>query len=188
VFDTIRDATAFYTALYLPKLWQRLAYGPEIKCPADWVSRELTPLAWPGGIKGDPAAEAKLAQCFAARETFVVQIIGYTDSDGSAPGSATSGRRDLSERWRLVDRCRVHRDRKRQAFGPPCIGPGVGRAARLHRASLVVSKVDRLTRSVVFLSRLLEAGVDVRFADLPQIEGATGRFLLQQMVAVIERN
>src|ERR1700736_4710233 len=57
-------------------------------------------------------------------------------------------------------------------------------AARLHPASLVVSKVDRLTRSVAFLSRLLEAGVDVRFADLPQIEGATGRFLLQQMVAV----
>src|SRR3984885_2574028 len=58
--------------------------------------------------------------------------------------------------------------------------------ARLHRASLVVSKVDRLTRSVAFLSRLLEAGVDGRFADLPQIEGATGRFLLQQMVAVAE--
>jgi DNA invertase Pin-like site-specific DNA recombinase len=59
-------------------------------------------------------------------------------------------------------------------------------AAQLHRASLVVSKVDRLTRSAAFLSRLLEAGVDVRFADLPQIEGATGRFLLQQMVAVAE--
>jgi DNA invertase Pin-like site-specific DNA recombinase len=59
-------------------------------------------------------------------------------------------------------------------------------AARLHRCPLVVSKVDRLTRSVAFLSKLLEAGVDVRFADLPQIEGATGRFLLQQMVAVAE--
>src|ERR1700724_1148342 len=59
-------------------------------------------------------------------------------------------------------------------------------AARLHRCPLVVSKVDRLTRSVAFLSRLLEANVDVRFTDLPQIEGATGRFLLQQMVAVAE--
>jgi DNA invertase Pin-like site-specific DNA recombinase len=59
-------------------------------------------------------------------------------------------------------------------------------AARVHRCPLIVSKVDRLTRSVAFLSRLLEAGVDVRFADLPQIEGATGRFLLQQMVAVAE--
>ena len=59
-------------------------------------------------------------------------------------------------------------------------------AARLHRCPLVVSKVDRLTRSVSFLSKLLDASVDVRFADLPQIEGATGRFLLQQMAAVAE--
>jgi len=59
-------------------------------------------------------------------------------------------------------------------------------AARLHRCPLVVSKVDRLTRSVAFLSRLLEAEVDVRFADLPQIEGPMCRFLLQQMVAVAE--
>ena len=59
-------------------------------------------------------------------------------------------------------------------------------AARLHRCPLIVSKVDRLTRSVSFLSRLFDANVDVRFADLPQIEGATGRFLLQQMVEVAE--
>jgi DNA invertase Pin-like site-specific DNA recombinase len=51
---------------------------------------------------------------------------------------------------------------------------------------VVVAKVDRLTRSVAFLSRLLEAGVDVRFADLPAIEGPTGRFMLQQMAAVAE--
>jgi DNA invertase Pin-like site-specific DNA recombinase len=60
------------------------------------------------------------------------------------------------------------------------------KAARLHRAALVVSKVDRLTRSVAFLSKLLEANVDVRFADLPQIEGPTGRFMLQQMASVAE--
>jgi DNA invertase Pin-like site-specific DNA recombinase len=59
-------------------------------------------------------------------------------------------------------------------------------AARLHRAALVVSKMDRLTRNVAFLSRLLEAGVDVRFADLPQIEGATGKFMVQMMVSVAE--
>jgi len=59
-------------------------------------------------------------------------------------------------------------------------------ASRLHRCPLVVAKVDRLTRSVSFLSRLLEAGVDVRFADLPAIEGPTGRFMLQQMAAVAE--
>jgi DNA invertase Pin-like site-specific DNA recombinase len=59
-------------------------------------------------------------------------------------------------------------------------------AARVHRVPVVVAKVDRLTRSVAFLSRLLEAGVDVRFADLPAIEGPTGRFILQQMAAVAE--
>lgn len=59
-------------------------------------------------------------------------------------------------------------------------------AARLHRVPLVVANVSRLTRSVAFLSRLLEAGVDVRFCDLPKIEGPAGRFMLQQMAAVAE--
>jgi len=59
-------------------------------------------------------------------------------------------------------------------------------AARARRVPLVVAKVDRLTRSVSFLSRLLDAGVDVRFADLPALEGATGKFMLQQMAAIAE--
>jgi DNA invertase Pin-like site-specific DNA recombinase len=59
-------------------------------------------------------------------------------------------------------------------------------AARARRVPLVVAKVDRLTRSVSFLSRLLDAGVDVRFADLPSLEGATGKFMLQQMAAIAE--
>lgn len=57
---------------------------------------------------------------------------------------------------------------------------------RAHRAALIVAKVDRLARSQNFLSRILEAGVDVRFCDLPQIEGPTGRFLLQSMMSVAE--
>jgi DNA invertase Pin-like site-specific DNA recombinase len=57
---------------------------------------------------------------------------------------------------------------------------------KAHRAALVVAKVDRLARSQAFLSRLLEAGVEVRFCDLPQIEGPTGRFLLQSMMSVAE--
>jgi len=59
-------------------------------------------------------------------------------------------------------------------------------ACRAHRAALVVAKVDRLARSQGFLSRVLEAGVDVRFCDLPQIEGPTGKFLLQSMMSVAE--
>ncbi|TXM69098.1 recombinase family protein [Methylobacterium sp. WL120] len=58
--------------------------------------------------------------------------------------------------------------------------------ARLHRIPLIVANVSRLTRSSAFLHRLLEAGVEVRFCDLPEIEGPTGRFLLQQMASVAE--
>jgi len=86
-------------------------------------------------------------------------------------------------RWKIVDEFTEVESGKNA--DRPALDKALA-AARLHRAALVVSKVDRLTRSVAFLSRLLEAGVDVRFADLPQIEGATGRFLLQQMVAVAE--
>jgi DNA invertase Pin-like site-specific DNA recombinase len=67
----------------------------------------------------------------------------------------------------------------------PALAQALARC-RLMKATLIVANVSRLTRSVAFLSRLLEAGVDVRFCDLPQIEGPTGRFMLQQMAAVAE--
>jgi DNA invertase Pin-like site-specific DNA recombinase len=57
---------------------------------------------------------------------------------------------------------------------------------RAYRAALVVANVSRLTRSVAFLSKLLDSGVEIRFVDLPQIEGATGKFTLQQMASVAE--
>lgn len=57
---------------------------------------------------------------------------------------------------------------------------------RAHRAPLIVANVSRLTRSVAFLSKLLAADVEIRFVDLPQIEGATGKFLLHQMASVAE--
>src|SRR4051812_10364365 len=57
---------------------------------------------------------------------------------------------------------------------------------RVHGAILVVAKVDRLTRSVGFLHKILGSGVEVRFCDLPHLEGPTGRFMLNQMAAVAE--
>src|SRR5688572_21093521 len=61
-------------------------------------------------------------------------------------------------RWRIVGEFTEVESGKRSER------PQLDRAlacARVHRAPLVVAKVDRLTRSVAFLSRLLEAGVDV---------------------------
>jgi DNA invertase Pin-like site-specific DNA recombinase len=57
---------------------------------------------------------------------------------------------------------------------------------RAHRAVLIVANVSRLTRSVAFLSKLLSSDVEIRFVDLPAIEGATGKFLLHQMASVAE--
>jgi DNA invertase Pin-like site-specific DNA recombinase len=57
---------------------------------------------------------------------------------------------------------------------------------RAHRAALVVANVSRLTRSVAFLSKLLAADVEIRFVDLPKIEGPTGKFMLHQMASVAE--
>jgi DNA invertase Pin-like site-specific DNA recombinase len=57
---------------------------------------------------------------------------------------------------------------------------------RAHRAALIVANVSRLTRSVAFLSKLLSTDVEIRFVDLPAIEGATGKFMLHQMASVAE--
>lgn len=60
-------------------------------------------------------------------------------------------------------------------------------ACRLHQATLVIAKIDRLARNQQFLMGLVDSGVDVIFCDLPEIPpGAVGRFMLQQMAAVAE--
>jgi len=54
-------------------------------------------------------------------------------------------------------------------------------------STLVIAKLDRLSRNVRFLLTLVENEVDVLFCDLPQIpSGAMGRFILTQMAAVAE--
>ncbi|MBY3137321.1 recombinase family protein [Rhizobium laguerreae] len=59
-------------------------------------------------------------------------------------------------------------------------------AAKMLRLPLVVAKVDRLARNVAFLEAILASGADVVFCDIPQVQGAMGRFILQQMAAVAQ--
>jgi DNA invertase Pin-like site-specific DNA recombinase len=51
---------------------------------------------------------------------------------------------------------------------------------------LIVAKLDRLSRNVSFLLKLIDSGVDVLFADLPELNGAMGRFMLTTMASVAE--
>jgi DNA invertase Pin-like site-specific DNA recombinase len=59
-------------------------------------------------------------------------------------------------------------------------------ACRKYKAKLVVAKLDRLSRNTRFLLTLIESGVDVLFADLPEVRGAMGKFILTQMAAIAE--
>jgi DNA invertase Pin-like site-specific DNA recombinase len=59
-------------------------------------------------------------------------------------------------------------------------------ACKKHKAKLVVAKLDRLSRNVSFLLKLIDAGVEVLFADLPELNGAMGKFVLITMANVAE--
>ncbi len=46
-------------------------------------------------------------------------------------------------------------------------------ACRVHRATLIIAKLDRLARNVAFVSNLMEAGVDFEAVDFPQANKLT---------------
>jgi OmpA family/NAD(P)-binding Rossmann-like domain len=89
VLDVIRRASLFYLVKYFPKLAERLKTGPDLS-DDEWLSGTFTPikLTVPVDNKGNPipGASAILVQIvkqFVARESFLVQIVGYTDTDGT---------------------------------------------------------------------------------------------------------
>ena len=47
-------------------------------------------------------------------------------------------------------------------------------ACRLHNATLVIAKLDRLARNVAFVSNLMESGVEFVACDVPQANRLTG--------------
>jgi DNA invertase Pin-like site-specific DNA recombinase len=73
-------------------------------------------------------------------------------------------------RWKLVEEVLEVESGKRSDR------PELARAltlCRIHRATLLVAKLDRLARNVAFISALMESGVDFEAVDLPQANKLT---------------
>ena len=125
---------------------------------------------------------------FVAKGKFVSYLRVSTDRQGKS-GLGLEAQRSAVESYLDGGRWKIIKEFVEVESGRRSDRPKLAEAlamCRAHRAAVVVAKVDRLARSQSFLSRILEAGVEVRFCDLPQIEGPTGRFLLQSMMAVAE--
>ena len=68
-------------------------------------------------------------------------------------------------RWSLVKEVVEVESGKRN--DRPAIAEAL-RLCRLHRATLIIAKLDRLARNVHFISSLMEAGVDFVAVDFPR--------------------
>jgi DNA invertase Pin-like site-specific DNA recombinase len=76
--------------------------------------------------------------------------------------------------WRLVGEVVEVESGKRN--DRPKLGEAL-RLCRLHGATLVIAKLDRLARNVAFISNLMESGVDFVAVDLPQANRLTVHIL-----------
>ena len=85
------------------------------------------------------------------------------------------------QRGRLV---RSRERRRKRTNRPQKYVPQCG--LQKHKPKLVVAKLDRLSRNVSFLLKLIDSGVEVLFADLPELNAAMGRFMLTTMASVAE--
>jgi DNA invertase Pin-like site-specific DNA recombinase len=123
-----------------------------------------------------------------ANGKFVSYLRVSTDRQGKS-GLGLEGQRQAVDNYLNGGNWRVLAEFVEVESGRSSERPKLAEALQLcraHRAALVVANVSRLTRSVAFLSKLLAADVEIRFVDLPAIEGATGKFLLHQMASVAE--
>jgi DNA invertase Pin-like site-specific DNA recombinase len=76
--------------------------------------------------------------------------------------------------WKLVAEFTEIESGKRA--GRPKLAEAV-KAAKKHRATLVIAKLDRLSRNVAFIANLMEAGVEFVAADMPHANRLTVHIL-----------
>ncbi len=97
-----------------------------------------------------------------------------------ASGLGLEGQREAVRRylnggkWTLVQELLEVESGKRN--DRPQIGEAL-RLCRLHKATLIIAKLDRLARNVHFISSLMEAGVDFVACDFPEANRLTVHIL-----------
>ena len=82
-------------------------------------------------------------------------------------------------RWRILEEVTEIESGKRN--DRPQLARALG-LCRLHGATLVIAKLDRLARNVAFVSNLMEAGIDFMAVDMP----AANRLTVHILAAVAE--
>jgi DNA invertase Pin-like site-specific DNA recombinase len=119
---------------------------------------------------------------------FVAYYRVSTDKQGrsglglEAQKAAVADRLD-GGRWQIVDEFTETESGKRAKR--PQLDAALA-ACKKHKAKLIVAKLDRLSRNVGFIHKLIGSGVEVLFADLPELNGAMGKFMLITMANVAE--
>jgi len=73
-------------------------------------------------------------------------------------------------RWKLIEEVTEIESGKRS--DRPELARALA-ACRLHNATLIIAKLDRLARNVAFIANLMDAGVDFVAADMPQANRLT---------------
>ena len=77
-------------------------------------------------------------------------------------------------RWKMVDEVTEIESGKRN--DRPALASALARC-RIHKATLIIAKLDRLARNVNFISNLMESGVEFTAVDFPQANRLTVHIL-----------
>jgi DNA invertase Pin-like site-specific DNA recombinase len=77
-------------------------------------------------------------------------------------------------RWKLVEEFKEVESGKHNSR--PALAKALA-ACRVHNATLIIAKLDRLARNVAFISALMEAGVEFTAVDFPQANRLTVHIL-----------
>jgi len=77
-------------------------------------------------------------------------------------------------RWKLIDEFTEVESGKNN--GRPALAKALS-LCRIHNATLIIAKLDRLARNVAFISNLMEAGVEFTAVDFPQANRLTVHIL-----------